>query len=810
MSLAIESSGNIREKLKFVYELSQDLIVNNQYKNAILNVILRLYAKHANSQYIDITNCQFLLNNSDALSSTLINIIKNEEEPLIAYQIAFDLVDNQNPFYLKEIVASIKKIGEEHKVDEAKLGNLTRILQGEVSRSITQHSLNKLNKSDPNIMKNLMKAVEKGGSVPHLAVILANSFYNSHTKNDSFLRENIEWIGKATNWARFTASASLGVIHMGNVEKGLEVMKPFMPGSTTVPSIYSQAGSYFGLGLIYANTNDEKILNLLLDALNQPSNSRECFQHGIFLAIGLVAMSSQNNVLYERLRDGMYTDDAIIGEAAGYAIGLVMIGSRNEQAIEDLVTYAHDTQHEKIIRAIALSLALIVYGSEEAADSLIEQLSREKDPILRYGAMYCVGMAYAGTGNSLALKKLIKFSVSDVNDDVRRAALINIGFLQIRNPETLLENMKVLSLLSESYNPHVRYGAAMALGISCAGTANSQAFTIIQPLLTDNSYLVRQGALLASSLIYSQTTTTQDPKLGALKETLDKVINDKDEHILVRFGGILAQSITEVGGRNCILNLVSNSGNNKMGAIVGLALFTQYYYWFPMIHFIHLAVEPCILHAVDANLRPVSNYKLLSKAKPSVYGYPLEVKLQEKVVPVKQAAAVLSTHSRVKAKGKKTATMTSLAAMDIDLDRKTTTNNITVVPEKDETEKLETEKLEKEKLEKEKIVEEPSEETLNTPCRIVPKQVSVIQQIHNQDFVPLLSNRLNGFVLLKKVNKNAIVEYFDDEKPIVAPIINTSVIGNNVSQPQTQTYAPVPTDDVEMPEEFDVNDNTKK
>jgi 26S proteasome regulatory subunit N2 len=735
----------------------------------------------------------------------LINILNNESEPLIAYQIAFDLIDNQNPFYLKEIVERVKKIGDEHKVDEAKLTNLTNILEGSVSRSITQNTLNKMNKSDPNIMKNLMKAVEKGGSVPHLAVILANSIYNSHTKNDTFLKENIEWIAKATNWARFTASASLGVIHKGNVEKGLEVMKPFMPGSATVPSIYAQAGSYYGLGLIYANTNDEKILNMLLEALNQPSNSRECFQHGIFLAIGLVAMSSQNDVLYERLRDGMYTDDAIIGEAAGYAIGLVMLGSRNEQAIEDLVTYAHDTQHEKIIRAIALSLALIVYGSAEAADSLIEQLAREKDPILRYGAMYCIGLAYAGTGNSSALKKLIKFSVSDVNDDVRRAALINIGFLQIKNPETLLENLKVLSLLSESYNAHVRYGAAMALGISCAGTANSQAFTILQPLLTDNSYLVRQGALLASSLIYSQTTNTQDPKLSVFKETLEKVVSDKDEHILVRFGGIIAQSITEVGGRNCIINLVSNSGNNKMGAIVGLALFTQYYYWFPMIHFLHLAVEPCILQGVDANLRPVSNFKILSKAKPSVYGYPKEVKLQEKVAPVKQAAAVLSTHSRVKAKGKKTATITSLAAMDVDTEKKHTNTNIQVVPEsKDEN--LEKEKTEK--TEKEKVEEEPNEEVLNTPCRIVPKQVGVIQHIPGQDFQPLLSNRLNGFVLLKKVNPDAKVEYFDEEKTIV------NQTETNVQQPtsaptQQQNYAPVPTDDVEMPEEFDVNEGKK-
>lgn len=217
----------------------------------------------------------------------------------------------------------------------------------------------------------------------------------------------------------------------------------------------------------------------------------------------------------------MYSDDAIIGEAAGYAIGLTLLGSRNEQAIQDLITYAHDTQHEKIIRAIAISLSLIMYGAEEQADTLIEQLSREKDPILRYGAMYVIGMAYSGTGNTNAFKKLIKFSVSDVNDDVRRAALINIGFLQIKNPEILLENLKVISLLSESYNPHVRYGAAMALGISCCGTNLIQAYNVLQPLFSDPNYLVRQAAFIASGLIFSQCTTNQEPKV---KYTLNYLI----------------------------------------------------------------------------------------------------------------------------------------------------------------------------------------------------------------------------------------------------------------------------------------------
>jgi 26S proteasome regulatory subunit N2 len=41
-----------------------------------------------------------------------------------------------------------------------------------------------------------------------------------------------------------------------------------------------------------------------------------------------------------------------------------------------------------------MGLALICYGIEEGADTLVEQMAREQDPILRYGAMYVVGMAY--------------------------------------------------------------------------------------------------------------------------------------------------------------------------------------------------------------------------------------------------------------------------------------------------------------------------------------------------------------------------------------------------------------------------------
>ena len=144
-----------------------------------------------------------------------------------------------------------------------------------------------------------------------------------------------------------------------------------------------------------------------------------------------------NNFLaiYEELKNVLFTDSATTGEAAAYAIGLTLMSSANQHAIQDLITYAHETQHEKIIRAIAIALALIMCGKEENADALIDQLVTDKDPILRYGGMYMIGLAYVATSNNTALRKLLHFAVSDVSDDVRRAAVTNIGLLMLKDYE---------------------------------------------------------------------------------------------------------------------------------------------------------------------------------------------------------------------------------------------------------------------------------------------------------------------------------------------------------------------------------------
>jgi len=77
---------------------------------------------------------------------------------------------------------------------------------------------------------------------------------------------------------------------------------------------------------------------------------------------------------------------------------------------------------------------MMVYGKEESADVIIEQLTRDRDPILRYGGMYAIAMAYCGTADNGAVRKLLHVAVSDVNDDVRRSAVTCIGMVMFRQP----------------------------------------------------------------------------------------------------------------------------------------------------------------------------------------------------------------------------------------------------------------------------------------------------------------------------------------------------------------------------------------
>jgi 26S proteasome regulatory subunit N2 len=148
-----------------------------------------------------------------------------------------------------------------------------------------------------------------------------------------------------------------------------------------------------------------------------------------------------------------------------------------------------------------------------------------------------------------------------------------------------------------------------------------------------------------------------------LRETILKIITDKHDDVIAKYGAIIGQGILDAGGRNMSLSLQTRSGQTDMSAVVGLLVFTQFWYWFPLAHFLSLAFQPTALIGLNHELK-MPKIEFLSSAQPSVFGYPppMEEKKGDKRDKVEKA--VLSTTSKKNKRDQEKKT-TSEEKMDI-------------------------------------------------------------------------------------------------------------------------------------------------
>ncbi|KAF2790026.1 26S proteasome regulatory complex, non-ATPase subcomplex, Rpn2/Psmd1 subunit [Melanomma pulvis-pyrius CBS 109.77] len=707
------------ELMDYVLDICMNVVQERGLRNEILQLILELLNDIPNPDYFSIAKCVVYLNQHAMASNLLRQLVqKGDGRSLaIAYQISFDLYENGTQEFLAKVMdelpdielesddeeellsalsangdASHKPRGEDAGESDSLLSDVDtsnevptistvvsrtkenqptaqelktftsvrHVLRGTKSIVLNLEFLYRNNHADKNILNKIRDSLEARNSIFHTGVTFANAFMNAGTTNDAFFRENLEWLGKAVNWSKFTATAALGVIHRGNLSQGLKLLEPYLPkDSVSSGSHYEQGGSLFALGLIYAN-HGTNVLEYLLRLFQNASE--EVIQHGGALGLGVAGMATGSEDIFDAFKSVLYTDSAINGEAVGLSMGLVMLGTGNIKALEEMIQYAHDTQHEKIVRGLAMGMALIMYGRQEAADELINGLLDDPDATLRYGGIMTLALAYCGTGSNKAVRRLLHVAVSDVNDDVRRVAVMSLGFVLFRKPGSV---PRMVELLAESYNPHVRYGATMALGIACAGTGLHEAIDLLEPMMKDSTDFVRQGAFIALAMIMVQQNEAMNPKVATIRKTLVKIVGDRHEDAMAKFGAAIALGIIDAGGRNCTISLQTQTGNLNMTAIVGMAVFTQYWYWFPCTHFLSLSFTPTAIIGVDQDLE-VPSFQFHSNTRPSMFDYPPEQEVKTEEAPEKVKTAVLSTTAQDKRRKMVKARQRRRESMDVD------------------------------------------------------------------------------------------------------------------------------------------------
>ena len=737
-----DSESNTCKLINYVLTASSTTVSNSLFRIDILKSLFDIILLSKSIDYFTLLKVVVNLNDPDyavKLFEKLQSEANNNNNNALSYQIAFDIVSSASQGLLTELV---NKLTEKNFPTQ-----LLSILSGVPACDMqTTFLLNNKN-IDIELLNKTKSALDGKISLFHTAVSVANGFMHAGTADNSFIKNNLPWLGKAQNWAKFTATASLGVINKGNLIDGKKVMNPYLPGSRA-SSRYIKGGSLYGLGLIYAGHGSDIVDYLMSNVVENSSKTSDpdidVLLHGASLGLGLAALGTNDSEVNEALSEVLYNDSAVSGEAAALGIGLTMLGSGDEDTINSMFFYAHETKHGNITRGLAMGIALVNYGKQEMADDIINNLLDSENALLRYGGAFTLGMAYIGTSNNKAIKNLLHIAVSDSNNDVRRAAVTSLGFILLRDYTTV---PRIVELLSKSHNPHVRCGTAFALGIACAGKALDTAVEVLEPLTKDPVDFVRQAAMIALSLIMIQQTDKLNPKVNELNELFLNVVTNKHQEGLAKFGACIAQGIINAGGRNVTIQLENPETNTlDTKSIVGLVMFSQFWYWFPLAHFLSLSFTPTSVIAVNSKDLSIPKFELNCFSKPGVFDYPKMYEEKSSKEVTKVTTAVLSTTARAKARAKRMKKEKSEDNEDIqeNLEDKTDKND-------------EEDKKSKEGFVKNRYSSTPYQ--IENMKRVLPQQARYVSFIKDSRFTPVRKNKnISGIIVLNDTKSNEPVE----------------------------------------------------
>lgn len=99
----------------------------------------------------------------------------------------------------------------------------------------------------------------------------------------------------------------------------------------------------------------------------------------------------------------------------------------------------------------------------------------------------------------------------DVSDQVRRNAVIALGFLYIDSPSSFLPTVK---LLIQSFNPHIRFATALIAGLISPSAAEPRLIDLLMGAMDDSEDFVAQGAALGLGVMLMETNSSQVPQVS--------------------------------------------------------------------------------------------------------------------------------------------------------------------------------------------------------------------------------------------------------------------------------------------------------
>ncbi|KAF2143830.1 uncharacterized protein K452DRAFT_224638 [Aplosporella prunicola CBS 121167] len=460
----------------------------------------------------------------------------------------------------------------------------------------------------------------------NLASAFVNAFVNAGFGQDKMMlvdEDKNSWVWRTKDEGMLSTAASLGLLMQWDTEGGLDKIDRY----TYLEEDQIKAGAMLASGIVNSGVRSDAdpAMALLGDTDNLENKSVQIRVASI-MGLGLAYAGSNKEELLDLLLPivGDTSLDMQLSAMAALALGMIFVGSAQSDVSEAIIQTFLDEDRTKQLkdkwtRFMALGLALLFFGQQEEVDVILETLKAIDHPMSKPTSVLAEVCAWAGTGAVLKIQQLLHICnehFEEENEDkkgdelLQAYAVIGISLVAMGEEvgqEMVLRNFGHLMHYGEA---NIRKAVPLAMGLISPSNPQMKVYDTLSRYSHDNDNDVAINAIFAMGLLGAGTNNARLAQL--LRQLASYYSRDPNALFMVR----IAQGLLHMGKGTVSVNpfhtdrqvLSRVAAAGLLTVLVSLIDAKQFvladsHY---LLYFMVAAMQPRFLITLDEELKPVT------------------------------------------------------------------------------------------------------------------------------------------------------------------------------------------------------------